>query len=538
MSGQETSKQKSLIGGVSILAAAGLICKVVGVLYRIPLANTIGGEGLGLYSKVFQSYNLLLTISSAGIPVAISRLVAHYVTNDDEHTAGRVYKIALWALAVLGTIATFLLVAFSGSLASFAGAPENRVGYMAIAPSLLLVCLLSAYRGYLQGHRKMLPTAISQLIEQVGKLVIALPFAVIGMRRGGAAYGAAGMLLGTSVAEGAALVYMVIAKKRSSGEFAGGKLLSDAPDSRKIGWDLVRISVPITLGACIVPLAGWIDSFMVTALMEADGMEHAEALTRYGLYSSVVLSLINVPTAIAMAVSTNLVPDISSGMARHDMKYVAKESETGLKIASVIGLPCSLGMCILSRPILYLLFSGKYTPDQLDLAANILELSSLTICLFTMVQATSGILQGCGKQNLPLYTLAAGVACKIAMNYLLIGNPDINILGAPMASLVCYSVSMIPNLYFVRKYTGCKLNIKTLLLKPGCASLIMAGIVFALWTLLFGDTALQSTLKTLLGVILCLLAGVGSYALMILKTGIITSDELPAGIRRRLKKHV
>ena len=148
-----SEKQRSLVGGVSILAVAGIICKVVGVLYRIPLANTVGGVGLGVYSKVFQSYNLLLTVSSAGIPVAISRMVSHYVTKEEEGTARRVFITALWALFALGLIATLLLAAFSTPLAELAGAPEIGIGYIAIAPSLLLVCVMSAFRGYLQGHR-------------------------------------------------------------------------------------------------------------------------------------------------------------------------------------------------------------------------------------------------------------------------------------------------------------------------------------------------------------------------------------------------
>ena len=533
-----TQKQKnSLVGGVSILAAAGMICKVVGVLYRIPLAAYIGGEGLGLYSKVFQSYNLLLTISSAGIPVAISRMVSHYVTMDDPRNARRIFHVAFWALTALGLIATLLLVLGSSALAKMAGAPEITMGYVAIAPSLLMVCALSAFRGYMQGHRRMMPTAVSQLIEQVGKLAVALPLAVIGMNRGGAPMGAAGMLLGTSIAEAAALAYMAIAHYRSKAAFSQAAQNEQArllPGS-VIGKRLFFISVPITLGACIVPLAGWIDSFMVTNLMEADGMAHTEAVIRYGLYSSVVLSLINVPTAIAMAMSTNLVPDISAGMAKGDQAYVAKESMTGLRMAAVVGFPCAVGMSLMAKPILYLLYSARYTRGQLDLAASILEISAMTIVLFTFVQASSGILQGCGRQRIPMYTLTAGVACKILLNYLLIGTPHINIHGAPIASLVCYTVSMVPNLYFVRKYTRCALKLDELILRPLAAAAAMGLMVFAIWRFGFGDAALQSRLKTLLGIVLCVGAGVAVYGTSALKFRAVHVEDLPEKIRRRLK---
>ncbi|MBO2516606.1 MAG: hypothetical protein CW338_04900 [Clostridiales bacterium] len=547
-----TSKQKSLVGGVSILAVAGIICKLVGVLYRIPLANTVGGVGLGVYSKVFQSYNLLLTISSAGIPVAISRTVSFYTTRNDPRTAKRVFRIALLFLGVLGFITTVLMIAGSSVLSGWVKSPETKAGYIAIAPSLLLVCLMSAFRGYMQGHRKMVPTAISQLIEQVGKLAVALPLAVIGTNRGGPAYGAAGMLLGTSAAEAVALAYMVFTHYRSRSEFASIEQDpgAETPSGGKLGKDLLAIAVPITIGACIVPLAGWIDSLMVTQLMESNGIAgvsfagmedaaellHQEAMTRYGLYSSVVLSLINVPTAIAMAVSTNLVPDITSGIARGDREYVAKESLTGLRIAAVVGFPCSVGMSVLARPILYMLYLGKYTPAQLDIAAQVLELSALTIILFTMVQATSGILQGCGKQRIPMYTLAAGVICKIGLNFLLIGDPDINIHGAPVASLVCYSVSMIPNLYFVKKYTGCRLDISAIVLRPLAAAAVMGGIVYALWRFVFTESALDSRLITAVAVVVCLIAGILVFGVCAFAFRAVRADDLPGRLAGKLKK--
>ena len=165
-----TQKQKTLIGGVSILGVAGIICKVVGVLYRIPLAHLIGPEGMGVYHKVFPAYNLLLTISSAGLPVAISRMVAHYVPREDPLSARRIFRMAMRMLFILGAVTTALMLLFSGTLASWQGTEETRLGYMAIGPSLFFVCVMSAYRGFLQGQRNMVPTAVSQLIEQVGRV--------------------------------------------------------------------------------------------------------------------------------------------------------------------------------------------------------------------------------------------------------------------------------------------------------------------------------------------------------------------------------
>ena len=532
-----TQKQKSLVGGVSILGVAGIICKLVGVLYRIPLAHLIGPEGMGVYHKVFPAYNLLLTISSAGLPVAISRMVAHYVTREDPKNARRIFQVAMRMLFILGLLTTVLMLAFSGQLAAWQGTEQTKAGYMAIAPSLFFVCVMSAFRGFLQGQRNMLPTAVSQLMEQMGRVVIALPFAYWGTQRGGMALGAAGALLGGTIAEGAALLYMLLRHRQADRALnqipqrPDGETLSD----RFITHRLILVAVPITLGACIVPLAGFIDSIMLTQLMEAAGMEPADALIRYGAYAGPVLTLINVPTALAMAMSTNLVPDIASGLARGDREYVQKEAGLGLRMAAVIGFPCSIGMSLLAQPILYLCYRGSYTAAQLDVAAELLQISSLTIVLFTMVQATSGILQGAGKQRIPMYTLIIGVLLKIALNYTLVRIPGIDIHGAPWASLLCYTASMIPNLYFVSKYTGYRFNIMDVIVKPLACAALMGAVVWAIWHFAFGDPGHLNGFVLTAGILLCVGVGAILYAVTALKSGAISKKDLPAKVRKFVK---
>ena len=532
-----TTRQKTLVGGVSILGVAGIICKIVGVLYRIPLAHLIGPEGMGVYHKVYPAYNLLLTISSAGLPVAISRMVAHYVTREDPQNARRIFRLAMRMLLILGVVTTALMLLFSGTLAAWQGAEETRLGYMAIGPSLFFVCVMSAYRGFLQGQRNMVPTAVSQLIEQIGRVFIALPLAYLGMRRGGIAWGAAGALLGSTTAEGAALLFMLLRHRQADRalDAVPQRPDGDSLTDRFIMKRLVRVAIPITLGACIVPLAGFIDSIMLTQLMEKAGMAREDALIRYGAYAGPVLTLINVPTALAMAMSTNLVPDIASGMARGDMRFVAKEAGIGLRMAAVIGFPCSIGMSLLAQPILYLCYRGSYTAAQLDVAAELLQISSLTIVLFTMVQATSGILQGAGRQRIPMYTLVMGVALKIALNYTLVRIPGVDIHGAPWASLLCYTASMIPNLYFVGRYTGYRFQWVDVVVKPFCCAALMGAAVYALWQAGFGHPGQLNGFRLTAGILLCVAVGVIVYALAALKSGTIHQEDLPARIRRMLK---
>ena len=534
-----TQKQRSLIGGISVLGIAGIICKVVGVLFRIPLTHIIGTEGLGLFQQVMPAYNLLLAVTSAGIPVAISRMVSHYVTIGEPGNARRVFTSALKLLTVLGIVATAILLLCSRLIASLVKTPEGYLSYMCIAPSLFFVCVMSAYRGYMQGMRRMMPTAISQLIEQVGKVAVALPFASRGGEDAGWIMGSAGALLGTSLADCVAMLYMII-----QAHFV--KPLPPQPDEkavsgRTLAKRIVWISIPITLGACIVPLASTIDSAMLKSLMIGTGIPDKIAGSRYGVYSGIVITMINVPTALAMAMSTNLVPSLAAGLARKEMKYVAKEAGIGMRVASVVGFPCSIGMSLLAKPIVYLLYGSnpRFTPEELLLAGSLLEFSAMTIILFTMVQATSGILQGAGKQKIPMLTLVAGVVCKIILNLVLVSTPSISIHGAPIASLVCYTVSMVPNLYFACKYTSCRFSVPNVILRPLGASAIMGGVILAIYHLVFGGE--QGMLaagfsKRLLLVAVCIAVGAAVYVAAAFLLKAIDPEDLPARFRRKKAK--
>ncbi len=535
-----TERQRSLVGGISVLGIAGIICKVVGVLFRIPLANIIGGEGLGLFQQVMPSYNLLLAITSAGIPVAISRMVSHYVTIGEPGNARRVFKTALKLLTVLGIVTTIILLLFSRLIARWVATPEGYLSYMCIAPSLFFVCVMSAYRGYMQGMRRMMPTAVSQLIEQVGKVAVALPLASIGFARGGEAngwlLGSAGALLGTSLAECAAMLYMIIQGRF----FKAPPALPDekAIAGRELAKRIVRISIPITLGACIVPLASTIDSAMLKRLMMGTGISAKLAGTHYAVYSGIVITMINVPTSLAMAMSTNLVPSIAAGMARKDRASVARDAGIGLRVAAVVGFPCSIGMSMLAKPIVYLCYgsSGRFTFNDLVLAGSLLEFSACTIILFTMVQATSGILQGAGKQKIPMLTLVAGVVCKIILNAILVSNRNISIHGAPIASLVCYTVSMVPNLYYACKYTGCRFSVMDVIIRPLAASAVMGGAVWVVYHAICSKEQFlpfMSFSRRALLVVASIAVGAVVYLIAAFLFKAIHTEDLPARFRRK-----
>ncbi len=519
--------QKSIVGGMTVLSVVGVICKIIGALFRIPLAWLIGEQGMGTYQLVFPTYNLLLTISSAGLPVAISRMVSFTLAKDDPRNARRIFRVALSFLSAVGCVAMLIMMVTSPTLARRSGDVSTQPGFVAIAPALLLVCTMSAFRGFMQGQQNMVPTAVSQLIEQVGKVLVALPLAWLGNHIS-IAYAAAGVLLGTSLAEAAALFYMFVTYRR--GKTAFNRIVQDESrrvmSGKKMLRQLMSLSVPITLGACIVPLAAFIDSGLLLNRLVDAGIERGEALGLYGRYSGYVLTLINVPSALAAAISMSLVPSISSAMARGDGRSMRRQSALGLRLSFVVGLPCSIGMSMLSRQILSMIYRFS-TPEALATTAELLSMSSLTIVLFTVVQSTTGILQGLRKQRIPMYTLMAGVAVKIFLNYTLIAVPEINIYGAPMASLACYTISMAPNLAYVRKYTGMKLHVADVFIRPALATALM-GVTLSL--------AIRWLPSGRLWTLLLLLIGMTSYFGFARLTGALRKSDLAPFMRRLNRK--
>ena len=523
-----TNARKSIARGVSILSLAGILCKLIGLFFTVPLTRIIGSEGLGIYQSVYPTYNLLLTLSSAGLPVAVSRMVSYYLAREDPRNAHHVFRSAFWLLTGLGCFFMILMLAANGLLTVWVKEPRASLGFFAIAPCLTIVCSLSALRGFMQGQQNMKPTALSQIVEQTGKVLFSLPLAYFGTRKG-LAYGAAGALLGITISEACATLVVAVLYFRKRSAFLGLPQRAEAAamSTKRLAYRLIGIAVPITIGACIVPLAQFVDSVMMVPRMMDAGLSHDAARSLYGVFSGLVIRLINMPTALALAIAMSLVPAVSAAQAVHDEEGTRQASDQGIKLAFLIGLPCSVGMSVLAKQIFGFLYYESLKPEQFQTGWELLTVSSLTIVLFTVVQATSGILQGLGKQRIPMYTLVAGVGCKILMNYILIGLPGLDIHGGPYASLVCYSVSMIPNLYFVCRYTGLSFNWRDWLLKPGLSALGMGATVFLLRSVLpFGR------IFTLLEVGV----GIAVYLMAALKLGAISREELSSVQRRLFRK--
>lgn len=522
---------KSVAKGISILGIAGIICKVIGLLFSVPL-NMISEEGVAesgkvanLFYLVYPTYTLLLTISSAGLPVAVSRMVADFLARDDIHNAKNTFKIALKMLFAIGGCFSVLMIVLNRVLVNMVGVQTTSMGFYAIAPCVMIVCILSAFRGFFQGQQNMFPTAVSQLIEQIGKVILSLPMAYIGIHvYRSLEMAAAGALFGITLAEIIAMLYMMIRYKIKKCEFDS---LAQAPSAepltgKKLLRRLIIISIPITISACIIPLSQFIDSAMMIKRMISAGLTQSAAEDAYGAFTSAVIRLINIPTALALAISISLVPGVSSRYAVNDMEGARNEINTGMRYAFIIGFPCSIGMSILARRIVSFFFFS-WSVKRITLASELLTFSALTVVLFTAVQATSSILQGLRKQKIPMYTMIAGVSIKIILNYILIGTPGIDIHGGPIASIACYFTVMILNTIYVCKYANIRFRWMTWVIRPAMSAVAMGVVVY------FMNLVLPAGRIT---TILCIVAGILVFLASAFMLKAIRKEDLKALIRR------
>ncbi|MEG0251386.1 MAG: polysaccharide biosynthesis protein [Christensenellaceae bacterium] len=518
-----TQTQKNFVKGAAILAIAGLIVKIIGAFFRIPLTNVVGTEGMGYYQLAYPVYSLLLVVSTAGLPTAISKLVSERVAKDDYEGAHYTFQIAWRVLAILGVITAILMFFLSGTIAKVQSTPPAIYSLMAISPALFFVSILSAYRGYFQGLQYMVPTAISQIVEQVGKLGIGLSVAYLFLSiTGKPEMGAAGALIGVSCSEAISLLYMMIVYKRRKGEILLNIKNLDPKGATKnfkpIFKKILAIAIPVTLGACVMPIVMSIDSVIVSRTLQSIGYAQKTATSMYGVLTGVVNPLINMPAVLSLALAMSLVPAISQSKAQGDVQEMRNKSSFGLKLALLVGLPAATAFILLAQPIIMLLYKSVQG-SELVMATGLFQLLSLGVLFLTLVQTMTGILQGMGKPFLPVYSLIVGAAVKIGVSLWLISVPSINIYGAAIGTMACYAIAAVMDVVFVVRRSQFKLSLINHILKPVLATAVMGVVVFLVYRLLGGHS-------NTVGVLAAILIGLVVYVLALLLTGGLTKQEL------------
>ena len=523
--------KNTFVKGAAILGAAGLIVKFLGAVFRLPLANMIGATGMAYYSPAYYTYTVFVTIATSGIPVAISKMVSERITVGNFEEAHHVYRVSLKLLTVIGAVSFVVMFFGAGIISDLQNIEEAKLPMMAVAPALLIVPVMAAYRGYFQGMQNMRPTAISQIIEQVFRVFFGLLLGFMLFREtigeGFGDYspgekGAAGAAFGATVGAlgGLAIIFFVYVMSRGAIHRRIDMHENNAPENGK---DILRkilvIAIPITIGACITPIMNVIEAPVVIRGLSGSGYESEVAKNLYGQISGFAIPLINMPQVLTMALAMSLVPLISAAHKTQDRESLHYNTSLAMRIAVIIGLPCAAGMAILAEPILLLLYSSRW--DEAVNIAPTFAIMSVGVLFVSLVQTVSGILQGVGKQNIPVINMCIGIVIKIVVTYFLVSIPSLNIMGAGIGTLITYIVVAVLDVWATLKYTGARINVGLTFIRPLISTACMGVAAWFVYYILFGGEQGDK-----IGCLMAIMVAALVYVLMLFVTKSITAEEL------------
>ena len=437
--------KKGLIKGAVILSAAGIVCRLLGVLFRIPLSNIVGNYGIGLYQLVFPLYSLLLIVSSAGIPVALSKMIAR--VRDNQQQTKQLFVNALIALMVIGAVITGLFLILARFIALWQGKPEIWPLYVAIAPAVWFVCIISAYRGYFQGLNNMVPTAVSQIVEQAVKVVIGLGLS-FWLIRYSVLWAVFGAILAVAVAELIAVVILAIVyavHMNSLLNHQDGQPVMQYSFWSLFSWTVIgqifRIAAPIMIMSLAFPIVQLFDSFYIVNTLKHNGVEQATEL--YGIATGAVHTLINLPSVVGVAIATVMLPMVSRAFRKGDMQVMRKRAWLAFGFIFVFGLFAAIGLSVLPKFILTLLYRRAFTnrPDELAIAVLLLRIECWSVVLIGLTQVIGSILQGVDHERVPMWALVGGGIAK--MLFEIFALKPLGIIAVSISNLLCFAVALI-----------------------------------------------------------------------------------------------
>lgn len=524
----QQSQGSKLLKGATILAVAGIISKLLGAVFRLPLANLIGAEGMSYYGIAYPVYSFFLVLSVAGFPVAISRMVSERTAYGDHRNAYKTYKVSFVLMVSIGLISFLICFFGAGLIATKMGNPGAKASLMAIAPALLLAPVVSSFRGYFQGQQNMLPTGVSQVFEQFIRVGVGLTLSFLLAKRS-LELASAGATFGASAGLVAALIVLLIIfyktgrKRRELIAISVGR-----EESRKhLLKELFGIAIPITIGSTIMPLMMIIDSMIIMRRLQATGWSLAESKVLYGLISGYCDPLIGFPGVFIDAISMSLLPAVTAAYALKKISEMEKTIQTGIKTMMVVAFPCAMGLIVLARPILSMLYPTR--PEEAEMAVANLQILSLSILTLSAMRTFSTALQAVGKMMLPVVNLFIGALVKIVLSFILVGIPALNINGAAIGSVSAYLVAGILNYRALKKHAGARIDISDTFVKPLIASGIMGAVtllVYKLGMLFIG----RNSIATLAAIMVAVLV----YFVLVFVTKTMSREDalmLPGGTK-------
>ena len=527
-------KKQSFLGGAAVLASAVAIVKIIGFFYKVPLNNILGEVGKTYFDTSYKIYNLLLTFSTAGLPLAISKLTSQAHAQGRENEKRKIFRTAIWLFFGLGLVGSLLMYFGSAQLAAFMNNEMASAPIRALAPAVFCVCLLACMRGYTQGQGNMTPTAISQVLEALCKVCVGLPLAWyvlktvesmaktaeeldVGMANvaGGAIFG---VTLGTALSMVFLIVYLMTHRNRKES-------LDEASSSGTLIKSILAIGIPITLSNSAMSIINLVDTKIIMGrLQNGLHLTELEAAALNGQYG-MAMDMPNMVASFVYPVTMSLIPFAAAALARKDTGEADRIISSAFRLIALLALPAGVGLSVLATPIMTLMLPAQ--PEGALAAGPHLQILGFALIFICLMILTNAILQTYGKEKLPIITVVIGGVVKIVMNYILVGMPEINIHGAPISTLCCYVVIAGLNLFFVWKYSPEKPKYIRLFAKPVVATALMgasARVVYGITArLLDGHGAYGvNALATLFGIG----AGVVVYGVLVIVLRILRADDL------------
>lgn len=517
-------KKQSFIGGVAILTAAVAIVKLIGAFYKLPLNNILGDVGKTYFQTAYDMYNLLLAISTAGLPLALSKLTSEAHAQGRENEKRRLFRTALCLFSILGLAGSGLMFFGSSQLAGFLNNPMASVPIFALSPAVFFVCMQSCMTGYIRGQGNMMPTAVSQVTEASCKMLLGLFLARYLLGKGlGLEYGAAGAIIGVTVGTALStvfpLLYLLTHRRRVPA-------LDVPSDSAVLAKKILAIGIPVTLSSSAMSIISIIDTKIILGRLQTGlGLTEQAASALKGQYSY-AMDMLNMVASFVNPITLSLIPFVAAALVRKDYSGASRTISTAFRVIALLTFPAGIGLSVLATPIMRLVLPAR--PEGALAAGPHLRVLGIA-CIFTCLMILSNaILQTYGKERLPIFTMIAGGLVKITMNYILVGNPSVNIHGAPISTLCCYMVIVVLNLFFVWKFSPEKPQYIRLFAKPLAASLLMGGAVWAVYgfaerALAGGHSAYGANAAAALASIL---AGVAVYGVLVIALRILRAEDV------------
>ena len=508
MNTKPNTTQKVFLSGVLLLTLSTILVKVVGLLYKIPMLSYLGSEGMGYFHSAYEIYAIFCIIATAGLPVALSVLISSALAEKNEREVERIWQVSLTLFVMIGLAGSLVMWGLARPICRWIKNEDALGCIISIAPTLFFVSISSAIRGYFQGYQRMLPTAVSQLIEALGKLAFGLLFAHIAMLNG-ASVPALATAAGWGVTVGTVLstLYLIFEKVRFQKKNINCKGVDWLERRHIIEKKLLRIALPITLGSFLISLTKVVDMTMILRRLQSIGYTSAEANEAYGSYTTLAISVFALLPTLLNSIALPLVPILSSAIAVEDKGTERKMIELSYRINALVAIPASIGITLFAKPILSLLFGNQM--EAVEIASPLLSILGISVFLSCMITATNSVLHAYREVKKPIYATFAGILIKGITAYILIGLPSIGLWGAPISSFFCNAAIVMMNMYFVNQFCP-EISIKSIFLHPTLLGVLSVGIAYGEYLFLcyrFGESLITTFASMATAAVLYLVLG-------------------------------